>query len=85
MEKTIVVETDDNFKSCDDCVHSDDTTQICKMRGCIHALTENDIKDCYQPKEYTMTKLELRASLDSIAKLKKISKIVNTPFCEVEE
>lgn len=51
MEKTIVVETNDDFKSCDDCIHSDDTEEICKMRGCTHAILDDDIKECYRPKE----------------------------------
>lgn len=51
MIRTIEIETNDDFKSCDNCIHSNDTEEICKMRGCIHAITENDIKECYQPKE----------------------------------
>lgn len=51
MTRKIKVLIDDNFESCDDCIHSDDTEEICKMRGCIHAILDDDIKDCYQPKE----------------------------------
>ncbi len=51
MERKIVVETNDDFESCDDCIHSDDTEVICKMRGCIHAIMDYDITECYQPKE----------------------------------
>lgn len=51
MIKTIEVETNDDFKSCDDCVHFDDTREICKMRGCIHAILDEEIKECYIPKE----------------------------------
>lgn len=50
MIKTIEVETDDDFKGCDDCVHDDDTREICKMRGCIHAILDDEFKECYQPK-----------------------------------
>jgi len=50
MARTIEIETDDDFESCDDCIHSDDTAVICKMRGCIHAIFDEDIKDCFQPK-----------------------------------
>lgn len=51
MTRTIEVETNDDFDSCDDCVHADDTEVICKMRGYIHAIMSYDIKECYQPKE----------------------------------
>jgi len=51
MEKTIIVETNDDFKDCGDCVNSSDSGTICKMRGCIHAILDEDIKECYQPKE----------------------------------
>lgn len=51
MIKTIEVETNDDFEGCDDCVHSDDTEVICKMRGCIHAIMDYDIRECYTPKE----------------------------------
>lgn len=50
MKREIIVETNDDFESCGDCVHSDDTNVICKMRGCIHAILDDDIKDCFQPK-----------------------------------
>lgn len=82
MTRTIEVETNDDFEGCDECIHEDDTDEICKMRGCIHAILDNDIKECYQPKEYS--KAMFRASLDSMAKFEKIKKNVNTPFCEVE-
>lgn len=82
MTKIIEVETDDNFESCDDCVHSDDRTEICKIRGCIHAIMDYDIKECYTPKEFTITKSELNEVVKCMAKLEKIKKIVNTPlFC----
>lgn len=51
MKKTIEVETDDDFEECDNCIHSDDIETICKMRGCIHAISNKDIKECYIPKE----------------------------------
>ncbi len=50
MKRTIEVETNDDFEGCDDCVHSDDTEAICKLRCCIHAVSRH-IKDCYEPKE----------------------------------
>lgn len=51
MIKTIEVETNDDFESCDDCVHCEDSNVICKMRGCTHAILDSDIKECYMPKE----------------------------------
>lgn len=50
MKREIIVETNVGFEGCDDCVHSDDTNVICKMRGCTHAILDGDIKDCFQPK-----------------------------------
>lgn len=85
MKREIIVETDDDFEGCNDCINCDDTDEICKMRGCIHAIATGDIRECYHPKKYLISKLELNASIESIAKLKKIEKIINTPFCEVEE
>lgn len=51
MIRTIKVETNDDFESCDNCVHSDDSAVLCKMRGCIYAIPRGYIKDCYKPKE----------------------------------
>ena len=33
------------LKKCDNCIHLSDTT------SCIHAITNHNIKECYQPKE----------------------------------
>jgi hypothetical protein len=38
-----------DFESCDDCVHSGDSVEICKMRLCYHAIA--CIHDCYERKE----------------------------------
>jgi hypothetical protein len=38
-----------DFESCDDCVHSGDSLEICKMRLCYHAI--NELRDCYERKE----------------------------------
>lgn len=51
MIRTIEVETDDDFESCDDCIHSDDATVICMARDCIHSIPRGYIAECYQPKE----------------------------------
>lgn len=36
------------FESCDDCVHSGDSLDICKLRLCYHAIDK--LRDCYEPK-----------------------------------
>lgn len=36
------------FESCDDCVHSGDSVEICKNRLCYHAIAS--LHDCYEPK-----------------------------------
>lgn len=74
MKREIIVETNDDFESCDDCIHSSDTT------SCIHAITNHNIKECYQPKGITISKSMFNAHLDSMAKFEKIKKNVNTPF-----
>ena len=37
-----------DFESCDDCIHSVDSLEICKMRLCYHAIDK--LRDCYEPK-----------------------------------
>lgn len=51
MIRELKIKVNSDFVGCDNCINSNGTDEICKMRGCIHALTENDIKDYYQPKE----------------------------------
>lgn len=55
MTRELKIKVNSSFESCDDCIHCDDTEEICKMRGCIHAILDDDIKDCYQPKESRKT------------------------------
>ena len=43
----ISVKTNENFKTCNDCIHSDDSVEICKLRECVHAIV---VKECYEPK-----------------------------------
>ena len=43
----INVKTNEDFKSCIDCIHSDDSVEICKLRECVHAV---EVKECYEPK-----------------------------------
>lgn len=40
-----------NFESCEDCIYSDDSDEVCTLRGCIHAVVE--LKECYKPKQRT--------------------------------
>ena len=51
MVRIIKVETNENFETCDKCVYENDSGVSCKIRGCIHAIMENDIKDHYKPKD----------------------------------
>jgi hypothetical protein len=37
-----------DFESCDDCIHSGDSVEICKNRLCYHAISA--LHDCYAPK-----------------------------------
>jgi hypothetical protein len=37
-----------DFESCDDCIHSGDSVEICKNRLCYHAIDK--LHDCYEPK-----------------------------------
>ena len=39
----------ESFESCLGCIHADDTEEICKLRGCIHAF--RILRECYVPKE----------------------------------
>ena len=48
----------EDYNGCGGCVHNDDPSCMCMIRGCIHAFSE--LKDRYQPKEYTtITRLDL--------------------------
>lgn len=44
MTREMIIENI-KLKKCDNCIHSSNTT------SCIHAITNHNIKDCYQPKE----------------------------------
>jgi len=43
----ISVKTNEDYESCNDCIHSDDSVEICKLRECVHAV---EVKECYEPK-----------------------------------
>ena len=41
-------EIDQGFKSCLDCIHANDSDEICVLRKCVHAIRY--LYDCYEPK-----------------------------------
>ncbi len=41
--------TDKNFESCFECIHSDDSEDMCILRQCIHVV--GAFKECYEPKQ----------------------------------
>lgn len=43
-----IEESNPSFESCFDCIHSDDSEEICILRRCIHAVSQ--LKECYVPK-----------------------------------
>lgn len=45
---TVYPEMDETFESCNDCVHCDDTEEICRLRRCVHAFYS--LRECYVPK-----------------------------------
>ena len=44
-----IEESNPSFKSCSDCIHSDDSEETCILRQCIHAVAQ--LKECYVPKQ----------------------------------
>ena len=48
MKRTITVETNDNYESCEYCMYFNDSEAVCHLRGCIHAVGR--LRDCYTPK-----------------------------------
>lgn len=69
MARIIEIETNDDFKSCDDCVYSSDSGTICKMRGCTHAILDDDIKECYRPKEKRGKRMTKQEETDKIMEI----------------
>lgn len=51
MIRAIEVKSDDNYEDCSHCIYCDDTWEVCKARGCIHAYSESDFDEWYTPKE----------------------------------
>ena len=45
---TLINEPND-FESCLDCVHADDSEEICTLRKCVHAIKY--LYDCYEEQE----------------------------------
>lgn len=46
---TLNCETNPDFSSCLDCIHVDDSEEICTLRKCVHAI--RCLYDCYEKKE----------------------------------
>jgi len=67
---TIEIETDDNFESCNDCIHCDDTEEICKKRRCIHAIDIGKIRECYAPKEQYISLDKIKKAREEMQKLR---------------
>ena len=44
---------DRSFESCDDCIHADDTEEICVLRRCVHAI--GTLTECYRPRKVDCT------------------------------
>ena len=40
---------DKTYNSCCDCIHWEDTTEICILRQCVHAI--GHLNECYKPKK----------------------------------
>ena len=47
-----IEESNPSFESCSDCIHSDDSEEICILRRCIHAVAQ--LNECYVPKQPTI-------------------------------
>lgn len=45
--RTIKVPVNEDYTSCDGCIHLEDSREICVLRECVHAI---DLKECYEPK-----------------------------------
>lgn len=43
-----------DFKGCNDCIHCDDTEEICLLRRCVHAVYI--LKECYKPNKQAAKK-----------------------------
>ena len=44
-----IEESNPSFESCNKCIHSDDSEEMCILRQCIHAVAQ--LKECYVPKQ----------------------------------
>lgn len=45
--REITCKVDPSFISCDECIHCNDSLEICKIRGCVHAVI---LKECFERK-----------------------------------
>ena len=48
----LIGESNPGYESCANCIHSDDSEEICVLRRCIHAVSR--LKECYVPKSPTI-------------------------------
>ena len=48
----LIEESNPDYESCANCIHSDDSEEICVLRRCIHAVSR--LKECYVPKSPTI-------------------------------
>ena len=48
-EITIENEPSEEFESCLECKHFEDSVEICALRRCIHAITA--LRECYEPRK----------------------------------
>lgn len=36
------------FENCTKCIHDEDTSEMCRLRLCVHAISE--LRECYKPR-----------------------------------
>ena len=44
----LIGKPNDDFESCSDCIHAEDSEEICILRKCVHAIKY--LYDCYEKK-----------------------------------
>ena len=45
----LIGKPNEDFESCSDCIHADDSEEICILRKCVHAIKY--LYDCYEKAE----------------------------------
>ena len=48
-EKEVQPEPEESFEKCSDCIHADDSEDMCILRRCKHAIAET--VECFEPKQ----------------------------------